>query len=182
MRRCLLQPAFLLLLLALPVGALPPPSPQNSDQKSPDQKSGDQKQGDQKQPDPKSDDEKQPDSKPQEDNSGESSSSSSAAGAAEELKTADTSAKYDPFPAEQDVEVGTFYMHKGDLDAAIARFEDAIRLKSNFAKPRLLLAQIYEKKNDKVTAAKYYKEYLEVYPHAPDAKKIQAKIDKLTTR
>ena len=73
-------------------------------------------------------------------------------------------------------------MHKGDMDAAIARFEDAIQLKSNFAKPRLLLAEIYEKKGDKVTAAKYYKEYLEVYPHAPDAEKIQKKIEKFTTR
>jgi Flp pilus assembly protein TadD len=183
MRRLVFQSVLFLPLLAPPTWAHPgPQSQQSSDQKSSDQKPDDQKQGEQKQSDPKNGDEKQPDSKQPDDNSGESSSSSSAAGAAEELKTADTSTKYDPYPAEQDVEVGTFYMHKGDVDAAIARFEDAIRLKSNFAKPRLLLAQIYEKKNDKVTAAKYYKEYLEVYPHSPDAKKIQAKIDKLTTR
>ncbi len=73
-------------------------------------------------------------------------------------------------------------MHKGNLDAAIARFEDAIQMKANYAKPRLLLAQIYEKKGDKANAVKYYKEYLRVYPHAPDAKKIQEKIEKLTTR
>ena len=90
--------------------------------------------------------------------------------------------KYNPLPAEQDVDVGTYYMHKGDSDAAIGRFEDAIQLKADYAKPRMLLAQIYEKKGDKANAVKYYKEYLQVYPHAPDAKKVQAKIEKLTTR
>src|SRR5271168_1152774 len=63
---------------------------------------------------------------------------------------------YDPVSAEDDIEVGTFYMHKGDIDAAISRYKDAIRLRSNFAKPRLLLAEAYEKKNDKTTAVKYY--------------------------
>jgi tetratricopeptide (TPR) repeat protein len=87
---------------------------------------------------------------------------------------------YDPVTAEDDIEVGTFYMHKGDIDAAISRFQDAIRARSNFAKPRLLLAEAYEKKNDKTTAVKYYKEYLQVYPKAPDAKKIQGRIDKLS--
>src|SRR5271156_4860308 len=64
---------------------------------------------------------------------------------------------YDPVSAEDDIEVGAFYMHKGDIDAAISRFQDAIRARSNFAKPRLLLAEAYEKKNDKTTAVKYYK-------------------------
>lgn len=87
---------------------------------------------------------------------------------------------YDPVTAEEDIEVGTFYMHKGDIDAAISRYQDAIRRRSNFAKPRLLLAQAYEKKDDKATALKYYKEYLQVFPKAPDAKKIQNKIEKLS--
>jgi tetratricopeptide (TPR) repeat protein len=87
---------------------------------------------------------------------------------------------YDPVSAEEDVEVGEFYMHKGDIDAAISRFQDAIRLRSNFAKPRLLAAEAYEKKGDKINAVKYYKEYLQVLPKAPDAKKIQNKIEKLS--
>src|ERR1700691_4435210 len=70
----------------------------------------------------------------------------------------------DPFHAKQDVEIGTFYMHKGDLDAALDRFQDAIRLRPNFAKPRLLLAEVYEKKSDKAAAVKYYREYLQVLP------------------
>ena len=71
-------------------------------------------------------------------------------------------------------------MHKGDIDAAISRFQDAIHLRSNFGKPRLLLAEAYEKKGDKIDAVKSYKEYLQVFPKAPDAKKIQNKIEKLS--
>jgi tetratricopeptide (TPR) repeat protein len=87
---------------------------------------------------------------------------------------------YNPLPAEQDVDVGVFYMHKGDVDAAIPRFEDAIQLRANYAKPRLLLAEAYEKKGDKSNAVKYYKEYLKVFPGAPDAKKVEKKIEKLS--
>jgi tetratricopeptide (TPR) repeat protein len=92
----------------------------------------------------------------------------------------ETDPAWDPFHAQQDIEVGEFYLHKGDLDAAITRFEDAVRLRANFAKPRLLLAETYEKKGDKSEALRYYKEYLQVLPGAPDAKKIQQKIDKLS--
>lgn len=87
---------------------------------------------------------------------------------------------WDPFHAQQDIEVGEFYLHKGDLDAAITRFEDAVRLRANFAKPRLLLAETYEKKGDKAEALRYYKEYLQILPNPPDAKKIHQKIEKLS--
>jgi len=89
---------------------------------------------------------------------------------------------WDPFHAQQDVDVGMFYLHKGDVDAAITRFEDAIRLRANFAKPRLLLAEAYEKKGDPSEALRYYKEYLQVLPNAPDAKKIHEKIEKLSKK
>ncbi len=71
-------------------------------------------------------------------------------------------------------------MRKGDPDASIPRLEEAIRLRPNYAKPRLMLAEIYEKKDDKENALKYYRDYLRVYPQAPDAKKIQKKIAKLS--
>jgi len=116
-----------------------------------------------------------PPAPPADSSSGESSSSSTPkAPPASDLTT------YDPVTAEEDVEVGQFYVRKGDIDAAIGRFQDAIRLRSNFAKPRLLAAEAYEKKGDKVDAVKYYKEYLQVFPKAPDAKKIQSRIEKLS--
>lgn len=84
--------------------------------------------------------------------------------------------------AEEDIAVGTFYMHKGDTDAAIPRFQDATRKQPNLGKPRILLAEAYEKKGDNVSAVKYYKEYLRAFPHAPDKKKIEKKIEKLSSR
>lgn len=91
-----------------------------------------------------------------------------------------TAANYNPLPAEKDVEVAAFYQKKGDPDAAIPRLEEAIKLKPDYAKPRLMLGEIYEKKGDKQNAVKYYGDYLRVYPHAPDAKKVRAKIAKLS--
>jgi Flp pilus assembly protein TadD len=93
----------------------------------------------------------------------------------------DDKSTYDPFHAQQDVDVGKFYLNKGDVDAAIARFEDAIRLRDNFAEPRLLLAECYEKKHQTAKALKYYREYLKVFPDAPDRKKIEKKIEKLSS-
>lgn len=113
--------------------------------------------------------------------SGQDNKSSQQATSSTETQQQDESG-YDPFHAQQDVDVGTYYMHKGDLDAAIGRFEHAIRMNPKFAKPRLLLAKVYEKKGDTAMALKYYKEYLTVFPNAPDAKTIQKKIDSLSRR
>ena len=76
--------------------------------------------------------------------------------------------------------MGLFYLHKGDVDAAIDRFLDAIQVRPNFAKPRLLLGKAYEKTKDYESAVKYYKEYLKILPNAPDAKEVQKKIEKLS--
>jgi len=85
-----------------------------------------------------------------------------------------------PATAEEDVDVGTFYLHKGDYDAAIPRLEEAVRLKPKFGEARLLLAEAYEKKGDKADALTTYKDYLSAFPKARDAKKIQQKIEKLS--
>lgn len=87
--------------------------------------------------------------------------------------------KFDRLNAEKDIDVATFYMHKGDPDAAIPRLEEAARLRPDYGKPRLLLAECYEKKHDPDSAIKYLKEYLNVYPHAPDAEKVRKKIRQL---
>jgi len=97
-------------------------------------------------------------------------------------KSTPPAGNYDPLTAEKDVDVGMFYLHKGDVDAAIDRFKDAVESRPNWAKPRLLLAETYEKKGDKTEALKYYKQYLHVFPTAPDAKKIEKKIEKLSTK
>jgi cytochrome c-type biogenesis protein CcmH/NrfG len=89
-------------------------------------------------------------------------------------------ATFDPPSAENDVDVGSYYMRKGDVNAAIPRFQEAVQLKPNYGKARLLLAGAYEKAHDKTAAAKAYEDYLKTFPNAPDAKKIRKKIEKLT--
>jgi tetratricopeptide (TPR) repeat protein len=87
--------------------------------------------------------------------------------------------KWDPLRAEKDLEVGQYYMRKGDFDAAIDRFEDAIDAKPGYAIPFRYLGEAQEKKGAKKQAIKSYTKYLDLYPHAEDKSKIQKKIDKL---
>jgi len=75
--------------------------------------------------------------------------------------------------------VGQYYMHKGDLDAAIDRFEDATTAKPGYALPFRLLGEAQEKKGLKRPAIKSYTRYLDLYPKAEDRDKVQKKIDKL---
>jgi tetratricopeptide (TPR) repeat protein len=97
----------------------------------------------------------------------------------------DASSNPDPdgrLAADKDIDVGTFYMHKGDRDAAIGRYQDAAEVAPRYPKPRLLLAEAFEKQGDKSAAVKYYKEYLAVDPKTPDKQKIEKKIEKLSAR
>lgn len=81
--------------------------------------------------------------------------------------------------ADKDLEVGQFYMRKGDVDAAIDRFQDALIAKPGYAVPYRFLGEAQEKKGLKKKAAKSYQRYLELFPSADDKDKIQKKIDKL---
>jgi tetratricopeptide (TPR) repeat protein len=94
-------------------------------------------------------------------------------------KSADDQPKWDPLRAEKDLEVGQYYMKKGDIDAAIDRFEDAIDAKPGYALPFRYLGDAQEKKGLKKQAAKSYQRYLDLYPHAEDAAKVRKKIEKL---
>jgi tetratricopeptide (TPR) repeat protein len=86
---------------------------------------------------------------------------------------------WDPLRAEKDLEVGQFYMKKGDLDAAIDRFQDATTAKPGYAIPFRFLGEAQEKKGLKKQALKSYQRYLDLYPHAEDGDKVRKKIDKL---
>jgi tetratricopeptide (TPR) repeat protein len=86
---------------------------------------------------------------------------------------------WDPLRAEKDLEVGQYYMRKGDVDAAIDRFQDAILAKPGYAIPFRYLGDAQEKKGLKKQAIKSFQRYLDLYPHAEDGDKIRKKIDKL---
>ena len=86
---------------------------------------------------------------------------------------------WDPLRAEKDLEVGQYYMRKGDLDAAIDRFQDATTAKPGYAIPFRYLAEAQEKKGLKKQAVKSYRRYLDLFPHAEDGDKVRKKIEKL---
>lgn len=85
----------------------------------------------------------------------------------------------DPLHAEKSVEIGQFYMKKGKYDAAIDRFQLAIKYQPKLALPRKLIAEAYEKKKDKAAAVAWYQKYLDVLPHAEDADKVRKRIETL---
>jgi len=86
---------------------------------------------------------------------------------------------FDPYHAEKSIEIGEYYMKKGNYDAAIDRFQDAVRYKPGFAKPYRLMGEAYEKKSEKAEAVKAYEKYLETVPSADDAPRVRKRIAKL---
>jgi len=86
---------------------------------------------------------------------------------------------WDPLRAEKDLEVGQYYMKKGDVDAAIDRFQDAAVAKPGYAIPFRFLGEAQEKKGFKKQAIKSYQRYLDLYPHAEDGEKIKKKLERL---
>jgi tetratricopeptide (TPR) repeat protein len=91
----------------------------------------------------------------------------------------DVGEMFNPYLAEKNLEVGQFYLKKKNYDAAIERFQESIKYKSNFAKPHLLLGLCYEKKGDLEDAVEYYEKYLKILPSADDAEDVRKRIEKL---
>jgi tetratricopeptide (TPR) repeat protein len=83
---------------------------------------------------------------------------------------------FDPLHAQKSIDIGTFYLKKGNYDAAIDRFIDATRFQPKLAIPWKLLGEAYEKKHDNSSAIESYKKYLELFPDAVDAVKVKKRI------
>jgi tetratricopeptide (TPR) repeat protein len=95
------------------------------------------------------------------------------------VESAPDQPKWDPLRADKDVDVGKYYMKKGDYDAAIDRFLDATEAKPGYAIPFRFLGECYEKQGKKKPAVKAYQRYLDLFPHAEDGDKIRKKVEKL---
>ncbi len=85
----------------------------------------------------------------------------------------------DRLAAVKDIEIGTYYMNKGNLDAAIDRLHDAAVSYPTYAEPWRLMGIAYEKKGILGEAIKADQEYLRLYPHAQIRKKLEAHIEEL---
>ncbi len=86
---------------------------------------------------------------------------------------------FDPYHAEKSIEIGTFYMKRGKYDAAISRFLEASHYQPGLAEPWRLMGEAYEKKHANAKAVTAYKKYLELFPGAKDAKKVNQRISRL---
>jgi hypothetical protein len=85
----------------------------------------------------------------------------------------------DRLAAVKDIEIGTYYMNKGNLDAALDRLRDAAASYPTYAEPWRLMGIAYEKKDMLGEAIKADQEYLRLYPHAQIRKKLEAHIENL---
>jgi tetratricopeptide (TPR) repeat protein len=89
---------------------------------------------------------------------------------------------WDPLHASKSIEVGMFYKKKGNYDAAIERFQDAVRLQPGLAEPFLLLGEVYEKKGEPSMAVSSYRKYLDTYRTAPDREQVLKRIERLESQ
>ena len=77
------------------------------------------------------------------------------------------------------MDIGTFYLKAGKIDAAIERFLEAAHYEPSLAKPWKFLGDAHEKKGAYASAVESYKKYLELLPGAEDARKVQKRISLL---
>jgi hypothetical protein len=86
---------------------------------------------------------------------------------------------FDPLHAHRSMDVGRFYLNKGNYDAAIDRFLEASNYQPSLAAPWKMLGETYEKKHEYSKAVDAYNKYLSLLPHAPDAEKIKKTVSEL---
>lgn len=81
---------------------------------------------------------------------------------------------FDPHKAQKDIEVGDYYAKRGNLRAALARYESALTFQDNNGEAIWKAALTAEKMGNKQAAAKHYRDYVAILPrgeHRSDAEK-----------
>jgi tetratricopeptide (TPR) repeat protein len=73
-----------------------------------------------------------------------------------------------PGPAKC-VEAGNVYLHRGALEGALSRFEEALKDNPHYAPAYLGLGKVYERMKQKQKALDAYQHYLDELPSAKDA-------------
>lgn len=86
---------------------------------------------------------------------------------------------FNPLQAEKEITVGNYYMKKGSLRAAVARYTEATRWNPTSAEAYLKLGEAQEKDKDKKAAKEAYSKYLELAPDAKNAAEIRKKLGKM---
>ncbi len=86
---------------------------------------------------------------------------------------------FNPLQAEKEVTVGLFYMKKGSIAAAVARFTEATKWNPTYAEAYLRLGEAEEKFKDPKAAKEAYSKYLQLAPEAKNAAEIKKKLAKM---
>ncbi|MGH9402327.1 MAG: tetratricopeptide repeat protein [Terriglobia bacterium] len=86
-------------------------------------------------------------------------------------RAADTSGDwpFQPPSAAKSVEVGNFYLRRGDFRGALSRYQEAIRTDSDYAPAYLGLGKAYEAEGKRRQALAAYEKYLAALPSDRDA-------------
>jgi tetratricopeptide (TPR) repeat protein len=102
-------------------------------------------------------------------------------GVAEGKTEAETVLKkeYNPRLAQKSLEVGKDYFKRGNSEAAISRFLEAIEYQPNLAAAYDALGRAYEKTGDKAKALAVYKDFLAKYPDSPKASDFKSRSARL---
>lgn len=86
---------------------------------------------------------------------------------------------FNPVQAKREVEVGRYYLKKGNFQGAASRFLEATRWNDGNADAWLLLAETEEKRENVKEARAAYLHYLELAPQARNAAEIKKKLEHL---
>jgi hypothetical protein len=76
----------------------------------------------------------------------------------------------DPARAKKDVDVGGFYLQKGDYQGALARYQEAMTADPANVDAIFGLAETQRRLNKNADAARNYQLYLEIVPNGPKSK------------
>ena len=87
--------------------------------------------------------------------------------------------EYNPILAEKNLKIGDFYFKKGNYDAAIPRYQDAIEYQPSLVAAYDALGRAYEKKGDKVKAIAIYADFLKKFPNSPKAPEFKSRSNRL---
>jgi len=86
---------------------------------------------------------------------------------------------FNPLQSQKEVDTGDFYLHKGKVQAAANRYQEATMYNDGNAEAWLRLAKADEKLRDTEAAKAAYTKYLAAAPDAKDAAAIRKKLEKM---
>ncbi len=86
---------------------------------------------------------------------------------------------FNPVKSKRDVEVGIYYLKKGDYKGAVERFVDATKWNDGNAEAWMYLGQGWEKLNDAKAAREAYQRYLHLAPDAKNVPEVRKRLARL---